>query len=202
MLSVDWVKQISRSILLLFFFLDFVVEFQLQSDDPVQKNLNAVRSSSAHSGSLYQIRLATMNKATNKSPSKTKGKSNKSFVSNGTNKNISNHSDEMIENPNILRIPLRPSSARNQHDEIINEKRLVEDTYMYVCLYVCMRTNFWNTFEIDRNNIVCDFLFTTINYHHRRHYYLHFDKSTLNLMDMSTHMCFQCSQHTWEHLYV
>lgn len=74
--------------------------------------------------------MATRNKATNKSPSKTKGKSNKSFISNGTNKNISNRSDEMIENPNILRIPLRLSSATNQHDEVINEKRLVEDTYM------------------------------------------------------------------------
>lgn len=54
-----------------------------------------------------------------------KGKSNKSVVTNGINQSISNHSDEMFETPKILRIPLRPSSARNQHDEIINEKRLV-----------------------------------------------------------------------------
>lgn len=66
-----------------------------------------------------------MDKHSNKSPPKSKGKSSNSFVPNGTNKNKSHQSDEMIENPNILRIPLRPPSARNQHDEIINEKRLV-----------------------------------------------------------------------------
>lgn len=58
-----------------------------------------------------------MDKPSNKAPPKTKDKSNKSIITND---------DEMIENPNILRIPLRPTSARNQHDENINENRLVK----------------------------------------------------------------------------
>lgn len=77
-----------------------------------------------------------MSKPSNKSPPNTKGKSNNSIVTNGTDKSIPNHSDEMIENPNILRIPLRPPSARNQHDEIINKQRLVEDICMYIMYIV------------------------------------------------------------------
>lgn len=74
-----------------------------------------------------------MDKSSNKSPAQTKGKTNKSIVTNGINKYILNHSDEMIENRNILRIPLRSPSATNKNDEIINEKRLVKD--------MCMDTN-------------------------------------------------------------
>lgn len=104
---------------------------QLESDDPSLHATNAIRASSAHSGSLYPLRLNTMESNLKNKPSKKFNGKTLHADENGLAQNQHNYADETIsaiENPNFLRIPLNPPSAVQQHhdDEIINEKRSVK----------------------------------------------------------------------------